>query len=94
MCKYFCGVVNTLKPPTVSEHDLGVTLSVVMVAVSGVGERGLEGAGWVQLMGKANGQVSLPARGDQITDNPIKDQATPLYPHRLRDREQHLLVGI
>ena len=73
---------------------MGVVQSLVMFAVSGVGERSPEDAVLVQLMGKANGQVSLPARGHQITDDPIKDQATPLYPHRLRDREQHLLVGI
>ena len=78
-------MVNTSELPAISEHDLGVTLSLVMVAVSGVGERGLEGAGWVQVMGKAKSQVSLPARGHQITDHPIKDQATTLDPHRLRD---------
>jgi hypothetical protein len=44
-----------------------------MVAVSGVSERSPEGAVLVQLMGKAKGQVSLPASGDQITDDPIKN---------------------
>ena len=78
-------MVNTSEPPAVGEHDLAVTLSLVMVAISGVGERSLDGAGPVQVMGKAKGQVSLPASGDQITDNPIKDQATALDPHRLRD---------
>ena len=87
-------MINVSEPPAISEHDLGVVQSLVMVAVSGVSERRPEGAGWVQLMGKSKGQVSLSARGDQITDNPIKDQAAALDPHRLRDREQHLLVGI
>ena len=64
---------------------MGVVQSLVMFAVNGVGERSPEGAVLVQSMGKANRQVSLPARGDQITDNPIKDQATALDPHRLRD---------
>ena len=64
---------------------MGVVQSLVMFTVNSVGERGPEGAALVQLMGKANGQVSLPTRGDQITDNPIKDQATTLDPHRLRD---------
>ena len=73
---------------------MGVVQSLVMFAISGVSERGPEGAVLVQLMGKAKRQVSLPACGHQITDDPIKDQATPLYPHRLRDREQYLLVGI
>ena len=44
-----------------------------MVAVSGVSERSPEGAVLVQVMGKAKGQVSLPASGYQITDDPIKD---------------------
>ena len=48
-------------------------LSLVMIAISGVGDRSLEGAVPVQVMGKAKGQVSLPARGDQVTDHPIKD---------------------
>ena len=64
---------------------MGVVQSLVMFAVNGVGERSPEGAVLVQLMGKANRQVSLPARGDQITDHPIKNQATALDPHRLRD---------
>ena len=64
---------------------MGIVQSLVMFAVSGVGECSPEGAALVQLMGKAKRQVSLPARGDQITDHPIKDQATTLDPHRLRD---------
>ena len=64
---------------------MGVVQSLVMFAVNGVGERGPEGAALVQLMGKAKGQVSLPARGGQITDHSIKDQTAALDPHRLRD---------
>ena len=52
---------------------MGVVQSLIMFAANGVDERSSEGAALVQLMGKANGQVSLPARGDQITDNSIKD---------------------
>ena len=51
---------------------MGVVQSLVMFAVNGVGERSPEGAALVQLMGKANDQVSLPASGDQITDTPSK----------------------
>ena len=64
---------------------MGIVQSLVMFAVSGVGECSPEGAALVQLMGKANGQVSLPAREYRIIDNSIKDQATALDPHRLRD---------
>ena len=52
---------------------MGVVQSLVRFAVNGVGEPNPEVAALVQLMGKANGQISLTARGDQITDNPIKD---------------------
>ena len=55
---------------------MGVVQSLLMFAANGVGEHSPERTALVQLMGKANGQGSLPARGDQITDNPIKDQAT------------------
>ena len=58
---------------------MGVVQSLVMFAVNGVGERGPEGAALVQLMGKTNGQVSLPTSGGQITDNSIKGQS-----HRAR----------
>ena len=52
---------------------MGVVQSLVRFAVNGVGEPSPEVAALVQLMGKANGQVSLPTSGDQITDNSIKD---------------------
>jgi len=58
---------------------VGVVQSLVRFAANGVGERSSEGAALVQLMGKANGQVSLPTGGDQITDNSIKGQS-----HRAR----------
>ena len=46
-------MVNTSELPAISEHDLGVTLSLVMIAIGGVSEGGLDGAGLIQLMGKA-----------------------------------------
>ena len=71
--------------PTVSEHDVGIVQSLVMVWISGVSELSFNDASLAQLLGKTKSQVSLPASGDQITDDPIKDQAAPLDPHRLRD---------
>ncbi len=69
----------------IREHDLAVTLSLVMVTISGVSERSFDGAGLVQFMGKAKSKVSLPTRGHQISDNPIKDQSAALDSQRLRD---------
>ena len=48
-----------------------------MVTISGVSERSPDGTGLVQLMGKSKGEVSLPARGHQITDHSNKRPSRP-----------------